>query len=155
MKFNLQLTRDTINWYFTSLVDIVQKRKISNRIRFLIEDVVDLRKSQWKPRHDDNAPKTINQFHRDVHKDQERQFINPQFQRNMGDMSRDGRMGDRWDRDDRNRKQSRMLTHFIVHSRFFFSGAMRIKFLTYLSLMIYKLYRADTLINFKSFFEIC
>ena len=120
-----------MNSYFSSLDAIVQKRKISNRIRFMIQDVVDLRKSQWKPRRDDNAPKTIEQIHRDVHKereDQERELNNPQFQGNMGPMggmSRDGRMGDRrGDRgDDRNRKQSRKLKPlFFIPSLLFLSA---------------------------------
>lgn len=107
-----------MNQYFSTLDGIVNKKKISNRIRFMIQDVVDLRKSQWKPRREDNNPKTIDQIHRDVHKEreeQERELNNPQFQGSMGSMgglSRDGRMGDRrgGDRgDDRNRKQSRKL----------------------------------------------
>ena len=85
----------------------------------MIQDVVDLRKTGWKPRREDNNPKTIDQIHREVHKEreeQERELNNPQFQGPMGSMgglSRDGRMGDRRGGDDRNRKQSRKLTFFI------------------------------------------
>lgn len=115
-----------MNSYFSSLDTIVNKRKISNRIRFMIQDVVDLRKSQWKPRREDNNPKTIDQIHRDVHKEreeQERELNNPQFQGPMGSMgglSRDGRMGGdrRGDRgDDRNRKQSRKLNNLFSCQR--------------------------------------
>jgi translation initiation factor 4G len=110
-----------MNSYFSTLDTIVNKRKISNRIRFMIQDVVDLRKTGWKPRREDNNPKTIDQIHREVHKkrdEQERELNNPQFQRPMGSMgglSRDGRMGDRRGGDDRNRKQSRKLTFFILY----------------------------------------
>jgi translation initiation factor 4G len=107
--------------YFSTLDAIVKQRKISNRIRFMIQDVVDLRKTGWKPRREDNNPKTIDQIHREVHKEreeQERELNNPQSQRPMGSMgglSRDGRIGDRRGGDDRNRKQSRKLTFFILY----------------------------------------
>jgi translation initiation factor 4G len=114
-----QTNRETMNSYFSTLDTIVNKRKISNRIRFMIQDVVDLRKTGWKPRREDNNPKTIDQIHREVHKEreeQERELNNPQFQGPMGSMgSRDGRMGDRRGGDDRNRKQSRKLTFFILY----------------------------------------
>ncbi|XP_046441878.1 eukaryotic translation initiation factor 4 gamma 1-like isoform X2 [Daphnia pulex] len=110
---SISTNRETMNSYFSTLDGIVNKRKISNRIRFMIQDVVDLRKTGWKPRREDNNPKTIDQIHREVHKEreeQERELNNPQFQGPMGSMgglSRDGRMGDRRGGDDRNRKQSR------------------------------------------------
>ena len=94
----------------------------------MIQDVVDLRKRRWKPRQNDNTPKNIYQVHRNVpkeRKDQEKELVNPQFQGKMGVMSRDGRMRDR--RDDGNRTQSRMLTHLIVLSKFFFSGTNDLK----------------------------
>lgn len=114
-----QTNRETMNSYFSTLDGIVNKRKISNRIRFMIQDVVDLRKTGWKPRREDNNPKTIDQIHREVHKEreeQERELNNPQFQGPMGSMgglSRDGRMGDRRGGDDRNRKQSRKFSFLI------------------------------------------
>nr|CAH0113662.1 unnamed protein product [Daphnia galeata] len=110
---SISTNRETMNSYFSTLDAIVNKRKISNRIRLMIQDVVDLRKTGWKPRREDNNPKTIDQIHREVHKErkeQERELNNPQFQGPMGSMggpSRDGRMGDRRGGDDRNRKQSR------------------------------------------------
>ncbi len=70
---------------------------------------------------DDEIRQTIDQIHREVHKEreeQERELNNPQFQGPMGSMggpSRDGRMGDRRGGDDRNRKQSRKLTFFILY----------------------------------------
>jgi hypothetical protein len=39
--------------YFSTLNAIVNKRKLSNRILFAIQDVVDLRQNGWKPRRDD------------------------------------------------------------------------------------------------------
>ena len=109
---------EKMNSYFSSLDSIVQKRKVSNRIRFMIQDVIDLRRSQWKPRRGDNKPQTIEQVHQDALREreqQERELNNPQFQNQMGQMGDGGQMRDnrgggdrRGDRgDDRNRKQSR------------------------------------------------
>ena len=113
-------SRETMNSYFGTLDSIVQKRKVSNRIRFMIQDVVDLRKCQWKPRREDNKPQTIEQVHQDALREreqQERELNNPQFQGSMGGGGGGGQMRDnrgggdrRGDRgDDRNRKQSRKL----------------------------------------------
>ena len=105
-----------MNSYFSSLDAIVQKGSISNRVRFVIQDVIDLRKRQWKPRHDDTVPKIIQQIRRDVHKERE-DPKNQQFQRNMGPMGgvpHNFRMGDEQsDRGDyHNRKQFRKLILF-------------------------------------------
>jgi len=95
-----------MNSYFSTLDGIVKNRKTSNRIRFMIQDVIDLRKSQWKPRREDNNPKTIEQIHKEAireREEQERELNNPNYNQSMGG-SRD-RPGDRrGDRNDRDRK---------------------------------------------------
>ena len=76
----------------------------------MIQDVIDLRNRRWMPRRREREDQEC--------EDRDREWMNPQFQGNMGPMvcmSRDGRMGDRRG-DDRNRKQSRMLPHFILSS---------------------------------------
>lgn len=51
-----------------------QKKKnapqISSRIRFMIQDVLDLRANNWVPRRDDNTPKTIDQIHKEAEREQ-------------------------------------------------------------------------------------
>ena len=49
----------------------MNKRKTSNPIRFMIQDVIDLRKCQWKPRQKDNNPKTIEQIHKDAERERD------------------------------------------------------------------------------------
>ena len=44
---HLQLRIDT---YFNRVNDIIRKGKISSRIKFALQDVVDLRDNQWVPR---------------------------------------------------------------------------------------------------------
>lgn len=52
--------------YFDQMHKIIEKRKISSRIKFAMKDVIDLRKNQWVPRRDEGAPKTIDQIHREA-----------------------------------------------------------------------------------------
>lgn len=44
--------------------------KVSSRIRFMIQDVIDLRQSQWVPRRQDLNPKTIEQIQKDAEREQ-------------------------------------------------------------------------------------
>ena len=52
---DLEQTPVPIASYFSSLETIVRNRKISNRARFMIQDVIELRDNKWKPRCEDNA----------------------------------------------------------------------------------------------------
>lgn len=45
-----------MDYYFIQLDTIATNCKISNRTRFKIQDVIDLRKNQWKPRHEEAPP---------------------------------------------------------------------------------------------------
>ena len=58
--------------YFAQFDKIVKaKTKTSSRVRFMIQDVIDLRRRNWIPRRDENAPKTIDQIHKDAQKEEE------------------------------------------------------------------------------------
>jgi hypothetical protein len=100
-----QTNRETMNSYFSTLDIIVNKRKVSNRICLMIQDLVDLRKTEWeKPRRVDNNPETINQIH------------NPQFKGLMGSMnplSRNSKI-DRRGGDFQNWKPSRKFTYLYL-----------------------------------------
>lgn len=41
---------------------------MNSRMRFMLQDVIELRQQKWKPRHDNAAPKTIAQIHEDAAK---------------------------------------------------------------------------------------
>lgn len=64
----------TVDTYFQQLDKIVNNRKTSARVRFMIQDVVELRRDNWTPRREDNNPKTIEQIHREAqHEEEQRQ----------------------------------------------------------------------------------
>ncbi|XP_040578208.1 eukaryotic translation initiation factor 4 gamma 1 isoform X2 [Lepeophtheirus salmonis] len=54
----------------------VSRDPISNRIRFMLLDVVDLRKRDWVPRRDVAGPKTIDQIHRDMAREKQANALN-------------------------------------------------------------------------------
>ena len=50
-----------IDYYFGEVEKIIQKKGISSRVKFMLQDLVDLRKSRWIPRRETAGPKTIDQ----------------------------------------------------------------------------------------------
>jgi len=52
--------------YFDQMEKVIEKRKISSRIKFALKDVIELRACSWVPRRDDANPKTIDQIHREA-----------------------------------------------------------------------------------------
>ncbi|XP_065935828.1 eukaryotic translation initiation factor 4 gamma 3 isoform X4 [Magallana gigas] len=62
--------------YFNQMDKVVQEKKTSSRVRFMLQDVIDLRKCKWIPRRDESNPKTIDQIHKEAQKEeQERQIF--------------------------------------------------------------------------------
>ncbi|CAH2327545.1 eukaryotic translation initiation factor 4 gamma 1-like isoform X1 [Pelobates cultripes] len=52
---------------YISKIDIfIKKQKTSSWIRFLVQDVMELRRNNWVPRHKPQGPKTIDQIHKEV-----------------------------------------------------------------------------------------
>lgn len=53
--------------YFRQMQQIAnRKSKVSSRIRFMLQDVIDLRADKWVPRRDDSNPKTMDQIQREA-----------------------------------------------------------------------------------------
>ncbi|XP_044267926.1 eukaryotic translation initiation factor 4 gamma 1-like isoform X3 [Tribolium madens] len=65
-----------LNKIFNAMKDIVDKKqgKVSSRVRFMLQDVIDLRRSKWIPRRQDSNPKTIDQ----IQKEAENEHLNIQ-----------------------------------------------------------------------------
>lgn len=64
MQFQEDLTK-----YFNQMEQLSNNKgsvKISSRIRFMLQDVIDLRKTNWVPRRNDVKPKTIGQIKKEV-----------------------------------------------------------------------------------------
>jgi translation initiation factor 4G len=57
--------------YFDEINKIIKRESVTSRIRFMLQDLQDLRKSNWVPRRADNAPKTIQQIHKEAEQEKE------------------------------------------------------------------------------------
>ena len=55
-----------IDKYFRQIKEIIQARVTSSRVRFMMQDVVDLRHENWVSRKEDNSPKTIDELHKET-----------------------------------------------------------------------------------------
>ena len=66
------LLQQRIETYFSIVNNIIKKGKISPRVRFALQDVVDLRENKWVPRQrQDSQVKTIDQIHREAHDEEQ------------------------------------------------------------------------------------
>ncbi|KAF5303054.1 hypothetical protein FQR65_LT08383 [Abscondita terminalis] len=77
--------KENLQPLFNTMKDISEKKdgKISSRVRFMIQDVIDLRASKWVPRRQDLNPKTMDQ----IQKEAETEQLNIQAM-NSGPLSR-------------------------------------------------------------------
>ncbi len=57
-----------MNQYFGRMRSLMNNKDLPARIRFLLQDTLDLRENNWVPRKAfiDNGPKTINQIRQDA-----------------------------------------------------------------------------------------
>ncbi|XP_071233116.1 eukaryotic translation initiation factor 4 gamma 1-like isoform X14 [Salvelinus alpinus] len=104
---DFEKAKPRMDQYFAQMDKIIKEKKTSSRIRFMLQDVIDLRRSGWVPRRGEQGPKTIDQIHKEAEQEEQMQQIKVQQQlmsRNDGGGrggggGRDGRGGDRGGRD--------------------------------------------------------
>uniref|UniRef100_A0A8C4I8D8 Eukaryotic translation initiation factor 4 gamma 2 n=1 Tax=Dicentrarchus labrax TaxID=13489 RepID=A0A8C4I8D8_DICLA len=70
-KLDHEKARSLMNQYFGRMHSLTTNKELPARIRFLLQNTVELRENNWSPRkaHVDNGPKTINQVRQDAVKD--------------------------------------------------------------------------------------
>jgi translation initiation factor 4G len=84
--------KNRIDQYFVQIDKIIKLKRTSSRVRFMLQDVYDLRKNRWVPRRADNNPKTIDQIHKEVQMEDQ---MRAQFLANMPPAPRGGGGGNR------------------------------------------------------------
>ncbi|GAB1610039.1 eukaryotic translation initiation factor 4 gamma 1-like isoform X1 [Argonauta hians] len=57
------VSKSTMKVYFQEMKDIVNEKKTSSRVRFMLQDAIELRENNWIPRRAENNPKTIHEIH--------------------------------------------------------------------------------------------
>lgn len=63
---DFEKAKPRMDQYFNQMEKIVKERKTSSRIRFMLQDIIDLRLHNWVSRRADQGPKTIEQIHKDA-----------------------------------------------------------------------------------------
>ncbi|KAI3374949.1 hypothetical protein L3Q82_021474, partial [Scortum barcoo] len=93
---DFEKAKPRMDQYFNQMDKIIKERKTSSRIRFMLQDVLDLRKNNWVPRRGDQGPKTIDQIHKEAEMEEHREQIKVQQQlmsKKEGGGGSGGRMG--------------------------------------------------------------
>ncbi|KAI3511288.1 hypothetical protein L1887_18437 [Cichorium endivia] len=61
-----QRAKEHIDVYFDTMLRLSNNMKLSSRVRFMLKDVIDLRKNKWQQRRKVEGPKKIEEVHRDA-----------------------------------------------------------------------------------------
>ncbi|XP_066508160.1 eukaryotic translation initiation factor 4 gamma 1-like isoform X2 [Hoplias malabaricus] len=77
---DFEKAKPRMDQYFNQMEKIIKERKTSSRIRFMLQDVLDLRRNNWVPRRGDQGPKTIDQIHKEAELEEHREHIKVQQQ---------------------------------------------------------------------------
>ncbi|KAM6990606.1 eukaryotic translation initiation factor 4 gamma 1a isoform 2-T2 [Tautogolabrus adspersus] len=75
---DFEKAKPRMDQYFNQMDKIIKEKKTSSRIRFMLQDVIDLRRNTWVPRRGDQGPKTIDQIHKEAELEEHREQIKVQ-----------------------------------------------------------------------------
>jgi len=81
-KLDHELAKSLMDQYFLRMLKLKEKTNVfPSRIRFMIQDVVDLRKNKWQPRKQlkESAPKTLMQIRGDLTEENPKLMFDPNF----------------------------------------------------------------------------
>ncbi|KAM8757375.1 eukaryotic translation initiation factor 4 gamma 3 isoform 4-T4 [Acanthopagrus schlegelii] len=103
---DFEKAKPRMDQYFNQMEKIVKERKTSSRIRFMLQDVIDLRLHNWVSRRADQGPKTIEQIHKEakIEEQEEQRKVHQQL------LSKDSkrRPDSRDQRDQRDQREQRV-----------------------------------------------
>ncbi|XP_063772684.1 eukaryotic translation initiation factor 4 gamma 1 isoform X3 [Pseudophryne corroboree] len=75
---DFERAKPRMDQYFNQMDKIIKERKTSSRIRFMLQDLIDLRLCNWIPRRADAGPKTIDQIHKEAEMEKQREQVKVQ-----------------------------------------------------------------------------
>ncbi|KAM4693285.1 eukaryotic translation initiation factor 4 gamma 1 isoform 2-T3 [Discoglossus pictus] len=75
---DFERAKPRMDQYFNQMDKIIKERKTSSRIRFMLQDLIDLRMCNWVPRRGEQGPKTIDQIHKDAEMEKQREQVKVQ-----------------------------------------------------------------------------
>ncbi|CAB1349176.1 unnamed protein product [Coregonus sp. 'balchen'] len=77
---DFEKAKPRMDQYFAQMDKIIKEKKTSSRIRFMLQDVLDLRRNTWVPRRGEQGPKTIDQIHKEAELEEHREVLKVQQQ---------------------------------------------------------------------------
>ncbi|XP_058846440.1 eukaryotic translation initiation factor 4 gamma 1-like isoform X2 [Acipenser ruthenus] len=77
---DFEKAKPRMDQYFNQMEKIIKEKKTSSRIRFMLQDVIDLRRNTWVPRRGEQGPKTLDQIHKEAELEEHREQIKVQQQ---------------------------------------------------------------------------
>jgi len=60
----------TMESYFEDVAKLAKNKKLTSRTRFLLDDLIELRKNDYKPRREAEQARTLSELHADIAKEQ-------------------------------------------------------------------------------------
>ncbi|XP_078414386.1 eukaryotic translation initiation factor 4 gamma 3-like isoform X16 [Cetorhinus maximus] len=72
---DFEKAKPRMDQYFNQMEKIVKERKTSSRIRFMLQDVIDVRMKNWVSRRVEQGPKTIEQIHKEAQIEEQQQQL--------------------------------------------------------------------------------
>uniref|UniRef100_A0A8C8JU75 Eukaryotic translation initiation factor 4 gamma 1 n=1 Tax=Oncorhynchus tshawytscha TaxID=74940 RepID=A0A8C8JU75_ONCTS len=75
---DFEKAKPRMDQYFVQIDKIIKEKKTSSRIRFMLQDVLDLRRNTWVPRRGEQGPKTIDQIHKEAELEEHREVLKVQ-----------------------------------------------------------------------------
>uniref|UniRef100_A0A3P9LAE3 Eukaryotic translation initiation factor 4 gamma 1 n=2 Tax=Oryzias latipes TaxID=8090 RepID=A0A3P9LAE3_ORYLA len=75
---DFEKAKPRMDQYFNQMEKIIKEKKTTSRIRFMLQDVLDLRRNNWVPRRGDQGPKTIDQIHKEAELEMHREQMKVQ-----------------------------------------------------------------------------
>ncbi|XP_068605957.1 eukaryotic translation initiation factor 4 gamma 1-like [Brachionichthys hirsutus] len=76
----VESAKDLMDQYFTRIYNLIQERKTSSRIYFMLQDVMDLMMANWIPRRPFEGPKPIERIQKDAPMEDTREHVKVQQQ---------------------------------------------------------------------------
>ncbi|XP_078615245.1 eukaryotic translation initiation factor 4 gamma 3-like isoform X3 [Branchiostoma floridae x Branchiostoma japonicum] len=84
-ELDLEQSKAKMDQYFETMQQIINQKRASTRMCFLLRDLMELRVNDWEPRRPRNAPKTLEQIHREAEREAQ------QLQQRLGQQPRQRR----------------------------------------------------------------
>ncbi|XP_029973660.1 eukaryotic translation initiation factor 4 gamma 3-like [Salarias fasciatus] len=74
-ELNAKGAKKQMDQMFNQIQELIQERRTSARIRFMLQDVVALKEVRWVPRKADQGPKTLLQVHQEAEMEQQEEQL--------------------------------------------------------------------------------